>query len=227
VRTAPLGVLEVPGAPFSLWVLRVGYCHPLPDGGFSADGSVTLIRGGPITLLVDTGGPWGGEELVGLLAGRGVSPDDVTHVVCTHGHPDHAGNLGLFGRGGRGGEVVMWVGGEGWRGRGRFLRRRVTSSSGGPYVLHPGGLEVRPTSGHTRDDVSVLVRGTALGTVLVAGDLFEEEEDEEEEEEGGGGGGGWRAWSDDVTTQERSRRWALGVADVIVPGHGAPFRVLR
>ncbi|CAM2098033.1 unnamed protein product [Caretta caretta] len=64
---------------------------------------------------------------------------------------------------------------------------------------------------------SVLVRATALGTVLVAGDLFEQEQDE----------AAWPALSEDPTQQEWSRRRALALADVVIPGHGPPFQVLR
>ncbi|NWH69088.1 MBLC1 protein, partial [Geococcyx californianus] len=65
-------------------------------GTFCADGSVTLVWGGPVTALVDTGGPWDHHRLLQLLAQQGVTPSDVTHVVCTHGHSDHIGNVNLF-----------------------------------------------------------------------------------------------------------------------------------
>ncbi|NWS25895.1 MBLC1 protein, partial [Polioptila caerulea] len=77
-------------------VLRVGFNTPLPGGIARADGSVTLVWGGPLTVLVDTGGPWLRPHLPGLLRAQGVSPGDVTHVVVTHGHSDHVGNLNLF-----------------------------------------------------------------------------------------------------------------------------------
>ena len=30
------------------------------------------------------------------LASHGLQPDNIDHVVCTHGHSDHVGNLNLF-----------------------------------------------------------------------------------------------------------------------------------
>ncbi|NXK44096.1 MBLC1 protein, partial [Chauna torquata] len=90
------GAREVPGTPYSVRVLREGHSRPQPDGSLLADGSVTLIRGGPVTALVDTGGPWGRERLLAELAAAGASPAAVTHVLCTHGHPDHVGNLHLL-----------------------------------------------------------------------------------------------------------------------------------
>lgn len=76
---------------------------------------------------------------------------------------------------------------------------------------------VVPSPGHTGQDVSVQVTGTCAGTVLVAGDLFECCSDEDS----------WRSLSMDTALQEKSRQRALETADVIIPGHGPPFRVLR
>ncbi|XP_068780090.1 metallo-beta-lactamase domain-containing protein 1 [Struthio camelus] len=90
VRTASLGTHEVPGTPYSVRVLQEGYSQARPDGSLLADGSITLVRG-PLTALVDTGGPWNRERLPALLAAQGLSPADVTHVLCTHGHSDHVG----------------------------------------------------------------------------------------------------------------------------------------
>lgn len=74
------------------------------------------------------------------------------------------------------------------------------------------------TPGHGgQRDVSVVVEGTSLGTVVVAGDVFERLGDEDS----------WQDLSEDPVAQQRSRERILSVADVVVPGHGAPFRVVR
>lgn len=83
------------------------------------------------------------------------------------------------------------------------------------FVIHQ--VSIIPTPGHTGRDVSVLVKGTVVGEVLVAGDLFECCADEDS----------WRELSENPELQEMSRRTALRTADVIIPGHGAPFRVFR
>ena len=41
----------------------------------------------------DTGSPWDREFLIQKLQEHELQPQDVTHVVCTHGHVDHVGNL--------------------------------------------------------------------------------------------------------------------------------------
>lgn len=61
--------------------------------GWSA---VTLLRGGGRTVLVDTGHFGMRPLLAARLADAGVAPDDVTDVVLTHAHYDHAANYLLF-----------------------------------------------------------------------------------------------------------------------------------
>lgn len=209
LRTAPLRARLIRGSPYSVLVLQEGYAAELGDGSTRADGSVSLVLG-PRLTVVDTGGPWGRERLLAGLAEQGVSPGDVRHVVCTHGHSDHVGNLNLFPR------AELIVGTDLSRPDGRYLPTGLRQ--GLPYALHAGHLEVLPTPGHSgNEDVSLLVRGTSLGHVLLAGDLFEREGDD----------GEWQPLSQDPVRQEASRAYALRIADVIVPGHGAPFQVFR
>jgi len=55
--------------------------------------NVTLLQDGDRTILFDAGSGSGfmpsAGDLVDTLAALDVVPDDVTHVVFTHGHPDH------------------------------------------------------------------------------------------------------------------------------------------
>jgi glyoxylase-like metal-dependent hydrolase (beta-lactamase superfamily II) len=57
------------------------------------DCNVTLLRDGTNTVLFDTGSGPAFQPTVGKLTEAldelGVGVDDVTHVVFTHGHPDH------------------------------------------------------------------------------------------------------------------------------------------
>ncbi|XP_061565912.1 metallo-beta-lactamase domain-containing protein 1 [Cololabis saira] len=198
--------LSFPGSPYSVSVLQVGYCVPQSDGSCRADGSVSLLTG-PSTVLVDTGGPWGRDSLLQALGRRGVQPRDVHVVVGTHGHSDHVGNLNLFP------EALTVVGCDVSQGD-RYLSSGL--GEGQVYRLDDH-VSIVPTPGHSGQDVSVQVTGTSAGTVLVAGDLFECCSDENT----------WRDVSLNPQLQEVNRQKALGTADVIVPGHGLPFRVLR
>ncbi|XP_028847647.1 metallo-beta-lactamase domain-containing protein 1 [Denticeps clupeoides] len=197
---------EIAGHPYSISVLKVGYCLPQPDGSTRADGTISLLRG-PRTILVDTGGPWDRDFLLCQLKQRNLAPDDVELVVGTHGHSDHVGNLGLFPG------ATLVVGCDVSRGD-RYLPNQL--AEGRPYPIDDH-VSVVPTPGHTGRDVSVLVRGTSLGDVLVAGDLFECCDDD----------ASWRELSENPEVQEVSRMAALQSADVIVPGHGPLFRVVR
>ncbi|XP_029436490.1 metallo-beta-lactamase domain-containing protein 1 [Rhinatrema bivittatum] len=206
ISTEPLGILEIQGEPYSLSVIKKGYSETDQDGNMRADGTITLIKG-PQVIVVDTGSPWDRDLILQRLAEHGLQPTDVTHVVCTHGHSDHVGNLNLFP------EATFLVSYDICR-RDHYLSHDF--GAGVPYLID-SWVEVIATPGHTGADTSVLVRGTAEGTVAVAGDLFECEGDEET----------WRELSENPVLQEGSRQKVLTMADVVIPGHGAPFRVIR
>ncbi len=53
--------------------------------------NVFLVRSGTSQMLVDTGGPQTLKRLRKLLAARGVGRGDLSAIVITHAHPDHAG----------------------------------------------------------------------------------------------------------------------------------------
>ncbi|GAA6230993.1 metallo-beta-lactamase domain-containing protein 1 [Lates japonicus] len=198
--------LDFSGQPYSVSVLKVGYCLPQTDGTFKADGTITLITG-PKTILVDTGGPSDRDFLLMSLRDRGLEPGDINLVVGTHGHSDHIGNLGLFPT------AVMIVGYDVSE---EDTYRPNKLAHGHAYIIDEH-ISVVPSPGHTGQDVSVQVKGTSVGTVLVAGDLFECCSDEDS----------WRDLSMNTAVQEVSRQEALRTADIIIPGHGLPFRVLR
>lgn len=70
----------------------------LQEAGISGDQleppcNVTLLQDGPRTVLFDVGSGAGfmpsAGQLLDSLDAVGVTPQDVTHVVFTHAHPDH------------------------------------------------------------------------------------------------------------------------------------------
>lgn len=101
-------------ANFEIHTLQLGEIDlPLPHGAGILNDPVHawLVIGGDARILVDSGMPeaelmqkrlnvasrgGGHETLRRELARVGVSPDDITHVVLTHLHFDHAWNLDLF-----------------------------------------------------------------------------------------------------------------------------------
>ncbi|KAK2913699.1 hypothetical protein Q8A67_002098 [Cirrhinus molitorella] len=207
IRKSESGISsDISGQPYCVSVLKEGYCTAEPDGTFRADGTISLLTG-PQTILVDTGGPWDRDFLVAKLKEKGLTPDNVAIVVGTHGHSDHVGNLGLFPN------AKIIVGCDISVGD-RYLPSQL--AEGQPYPID-NFVSVIPTPGHMGRDVSVLVKGTSEGTVLVAGDLFERCHDEDS----------WKELSENPQIQETNRQMALQIADVVIPGHGPLFRVHR
>jgi glyoxylase-like metal-dependent hydrolase (beta-lactamase superfamily II) len=187
-------------------VLKEGYCTPAGDGRARADGTITLLVG-PHKILVDTGGPWARESLLQALEREGLAPADIDHVVCTHGHSDHVGNLGLFA------DATLIVSHDVSHGD-HYTQHPF--ASGAPYRIDDA-VEVIATPGHTGQDVSVAVH-TPEGVYVVAGDLFECREDLEDDNL-------WRSRSEDPERQAASRVRVLRIADFVVPGHGGAFAV--
>ncbi|ESO82157.1 hypothetical protein LOTGIDRAFT_237140 [Lottia gigantea] len=193
---------------YDVIVLKEGYCRLGEDGkSQNCGGSVTLIKGKK-NVLVDTGSPRDRDSLLSGLKGNGLIPDDIHYVVGTHGHIDHIGNLNLFPN------AVQIVSNDICHGENYLLH---DFKLGIPYEIDEH-IDVISTPGHTGSDVSVLVKKSPFGTVLVAGDLFECAEDLEEPDL-------WQRNSENGEVQEQSRINVLKVADHIVPGHGSMFKV--
>lgn len=71
--------------------------YGLPTDQLNPPCNVTLLRDGTNTVLFDVGSgpdfqPTAGK-LSEALEAMGLTPDDITHVLFTHGHPDHLWGL--------------------------------------------------------------------------------------------------------------------------------------
>jgi glyoxylase-like metal-dependent hydrolase (beta-lactamase superfamily II) len=71
--------------------------YGLPTDQLTPPCNVTLLRDGTNTVLFDVGSgpdfqPTAGK-LFEALEAMGLTPDDITHVLFTHGHPDHLWGL--------------------------------------------------------------------------------------------------------------------------------------
>jgi glyoxylase-like metal-dependent hydrolase (beta-lactamase superfamily II) len=187
-------------------VLQPGYSEWISATQQRADGTMTLIKG-PTRVIVDTGGPWDRPTILKALRREGIRPEDIDHVICTHGHSDHTGNNNLFPN------ATLIVSYDVCKGD---LYTFHDFAHGQPYRIDDG-IDVIPTPGHTAEDVSVIVK-TRQGVIAIVGDLFECAEDLENESL-------WRSSSEMPETQKASRARILELADFIIPGHGEMFRV--
>ncbi|KJY29008.1 metallo-beta-lactamase [Streptomyces sp. NRRL S-495] len=150
-------------------------------------------------VIFDPGMVASQDDILGPLAALGLGPEDITDVVLSHHHPDNTMNVGLFGSARVHDHRVEYRGHQ-W-----------TNRDAEGYELTPS-LRLIRTPGHSAEDITLLA-GTAEGVVAFAGDLW------------------WHAAgpAEDPVAPDRellraSRLRVLAAADLIVPGHGAPFR---
>lgn len=199
------------GVLYKLSILLDGYGYTDEENRYRANGTCTLITGNNNKILVDTGSPRDKERLLDKLKQQDLAPGDVNYVVCTHGHVDHVGNLNLFPN------AVQMVSRDILEKQDIYADLPENFDKGEPYSIDGENVQVIATPGHTHSDISVVVRNTEYGTVVVCGDLFEHEDDEDL----------WAEYSECPEKHEESRRNVLEVADWIVPGHGKMFKVKK
>lgn len=63
--------------------------HTIPSVKFS---KAYLIEGETLTL-VDAGLPWHGRTVLRYIASIGRKPEELSHILVTHRHPDHTGGI--------------------------------------------------------------------------------------------------------------------------------------
>jgi glyoxylase-like metal-dependent hydrolase (beta-lactamase superfamily II) len=189
----------MPDAPAT----RTGHFDVLVTGSLtSIDGSgvvstCSLVRDAGRVLVVDPGMAAHQTDILDPLLALGVSPEAVTDVVLSHHHPDHTMNVALFPRAAVHDHWAVYRGSD-WE----------DSDAEGRSLTDAVGLIRVP--GHTAEDIATVV-GTPDGVVVFT-HLW------------------WTAtvpvedpYATDPAALHASRARVLGFADVIVPGHGAPF----
>jgi len=162
-----------------------------------ARSTVTLVTRGHRRILVDTSGPQNRQLLIEALAEKGVGPQDIEAVVLTHAHGDHDGNLQMFPNA-------------------KLIAHHL---EGGDLTLDREvelweGVRLIHTPGHTPGSISLIVEADEAYALV----------------------------GDAIPTVDNARKWVppglhydrakamdsmsrlIGMADVIVPGHGPPFR---
>ncbi|KAK5644201.1 hypothetical protein RI129_008046 [Pyrocoelia pectoralis] len=190
---------------YEITVLFTGYSTQI-EQGMLANCTCTLLKG-PKLIIVDTMTAWDGDRLTEALGKHDVNRNDIDFVICTHGHSDHIGCNYLF----RNAHHIV----------GNCISHKNTyytfNFADNPYKIDDN-VSVIATPGHTLQDVTVLVKNVN-GLTAIVGDLFENEKDLEDERI-------WKdAGSDSEELQLKNREKILAIADWIIPGHGAKFKV--
>ncbi|HYH93319.1 MAG TPA: MBL fold metallo-hydrolase [Candidatus Saccharimonadales bacterium] len=162
--------------------------------------SIVLVRDGDALIVVDPGMVARRSRITDPLRDLGVAVEDVTHVFLSHHHPDHTVNIALFPNA----EVVdFWA---------RYRDDLWLDHEGDGYRLAPHS-ELWLTPGHTDQDATLVV--TADDGIYAMTHLW---------------------WKSDRTPAidplgadqaaiEVGRARVLAAADIVIPGHGGPFRV--
>jgi N-acyl homoserine lactone hydrolase len=190
---------------------------------------ITLLRGDGRVVLVDAGGFGVRAPLAHALAERGVAPRDVTDVVLTHVHYDHAVNALLFPH------ATVWIGAadlewacdrppafdpvpELYAAALNRDRRTRRIEGDGPVF---SGVDAIAAPGHTPGSLVYRVATAAGADLLFAGDavknraeLLSGEVDLTEN----------RAASEASVRMVRDL-WHATPGAILVPGHDLPMRV--
>jgi len=158
--------------------------------------TVGYAREGDHHIITDPGMVRDRASILDPLEALGIDADAITDVILSHHHPDHSMNIALF-RNARVHDHWAIYHGDRWHWR---------DADG--YTLSPS-IRLLRTPGHTLEDISTLV-GTRDGVIAVT-----------------------HAWNDANSATDRhavdqgllhdSRARLLGLADMIVPGHGPAF----
>jgi len=172
------------------------------QGSLPATGGVvsscTLVRDGAHVMVVDPGMAPGVAAILQPLAALGVQPEDVTEVILTHHHPDHAMHAGHFPNAAVHDHWAIYRGTD-WE-----------HSEGDGREVSPS-VRLARTPGHTAEDLAVLI-GTPEGIVACTHAWYEDGSPIEDEE------------PEDAEQLRASRAAIREVADRIIPGHGPAFR---
>jgi glyoxylase-like metal-dependent hydrolase (beta-lactamase superfamily II) len=158
----------------------------------------TLVRDGALIAVVDPGLAPSQASLLDPLRALGLDPADVTAVVLSHHHPDHTLNAALFPNAAVHDHWAVYRGDD-WE------SRECEGAELAPSV------HLMRTPGHSTEDLS-----TVIGTpeaVVVATHLWWTAEGPADD-----------PYAPDREVLRASRLRVLAFADLIIPGHGAPFR---
>jgi glyoxylase-like metal-dependent hydrolase (beta-lactamase superfamily II) len=159
----------------------------------------SLVRDGDALIVIDPGLAPSQGAILDPLRALGVEPAAVTDVVLSHHHPDHALNVALFPAARVHDHWAIYD----------FTGRWDDAEAEG-RVLAPSVSLLR-TPGHSAEDISTMVR-TDDGVVVFTHLWWHADGPAED------------PYAPDAAVLHASRGRVLELADLIVPGHGAPFR---
>ncbi len=178
-------------------VLQEGYVRAA-DGGNLVASTVTLIVDGDAVIIVDPGMVPSRDGLLAALAAHGPGPGDVTDLVFSHHHPDHTVSAALFPAARIHDHWAVYL-------DDKWTRRDAEGAELAPSV------RLIRSPGHTPEDISTLA-ATPDGVYACTHAWW------------GADGPADDPYAPDREVLRAARERLLGVAQVIIPGHGPSFR---
>lgn len=159
--------------------------------------TVSLVIDLPHVIVIDPGMVPSQAMILEPLAKAGFTPGLVTDVIISHHHPDHTMNVGLFPEAQVHDYWAVYH-------HDRWLDLPAEGRQVSPHV------RLLETPGHTREDITTVVE-TAEETVAFTHLWW------------GADGPELDPYATDQSALEAGRRRVGEAADLVVPGHGAPF----
>ncbi|UCE91693.1 MAG: MBL fold metallo-hydrolase [Methanobacteriota archaeon] len=190
-----------PDAP-EVRVLCEGYVVRNGSRVLDASSTVTLVISDECIAVVDTGSPFRSKELRKALAEADIAESEVDFVINTHLHLDHCGGNDIFTEASQ-------------------LAHRLEQPPVGSMKVEDGhkvarSVSIRGTPGHTIGSISVLVDSDVR--YAICGDAIPTRANYEARVP--------PAIHIDRRLAVESMEGLIRWADVIVPGHDAPFETL-
>lgn len=192
--------MNVPGRP-SVKVLCTGTIVRDGPAVVDASSTVTIVESDAGRVVVDTGSPMRLDRLTSAFEASDLPLDSIDAVVNTHMHMDHCGGNGLFE------DAVLYAH--------RLEEPPIGTVFAEDGLSVMGGVGIMETPGHTAGCITVLVE--AERRYAVCGDAIPTRSNYEAMAP--------PAIHIDRRLAVESMARILAWADVVVPGHDAPFQV--
>jgi glyoxylase-like metal-dependent hydrolase (beta-lactamase superfamily II) len=181
-------------------ILIEGYTNAdsvVKNGEEKTQPTISLVRDNGVIMVVDPGVLESQQVLVDKLNKEGLSVEDVNYVIVTHSHIDHYRNVGMFANA----KVIEYFG--------IWNKNKVDDR----IENLTENIRILPTPGHDYTSLTIFVK-TDQGVVAICGDVFWKEGKPDVD-----------PYAQDLTKLNQSRQMVLEVADFIIPGHGAMYKV--
>ncbi len=186
-------------------ILCIGSLERDEDGRIlEAHSTSTLIRAGNRNIVVDPSTEYMWPAVKTSFRQIGIFPEDVDTVILTHAHSDHIGNINKY----RKAKVYIHEGSD------TVIEGAIVVKDD-DFQICPGVRMVH-TPGHCAEESSVFVEGEDRKYVC-AGDAAPLADNIKENKA--------PAVNTDEELALRSIKVIRDYADVVIPGHGAPFIV--